>query len=410
MSKTATLRRPARLRAGRALLETVAGERGNKLKVDREKRIIYGVKVLGRFSQNKHVEGTTGSEYSPQAMKQACQLYEGMTVRTDHADRKNPSAGRSVYETFGQLQNCRIDGDAVRADLYYLPDHPMTNNVLADVESGLGVFGLSHNARAGREIVRNGRLVIEELELVRSVDLVDKPATNRNLWESVTVAKTFREILEELVEAETDKARKACASALMEDDGAYMDAPVESAPSDPDEALKAGFRAAIDAVLNDDSLSVKDQLKKIGELLKTEEKLVGGGDSGGGAAADTTESQDAKGDEGDSADEKKNKEESMKERLDQLERKDACRDLCESLGFAPTKDQLADLMEIGSDTARKRVAEAYKAAGGKAAAPVRGGPRSRTPGTGRTVTESQRAAPSGRPMPTTTKGFLNKVR
>src|SRR4051812_10441209 len=83
---------------GRVLVETVAGD-GSPLKVDRDKGIIYAVKVLGRYSQNRHVEGTSGSEYSPRAMKQACDLYEGMTVRVDHPDRKNPSAGRSVHDT-----------------------------------------------------------------------------------------------------------------------------------------------------------------------------------------------------------------------------------------------------------------------------------------------------------------------
>jgi hypothetical protein len=180
---------------GRVLVETVAGDPA-PLKVDRDKGVIYGVKVLGRYSQNTHVEGTTGSEYSGQARRQACELYEGMTVRINHPDRKNPTANRDVYDTFGQLRNCREDGDDVRADLHYLKGHDLAERVCEDVERGLGVYGLSHNARAGRETVRDGRLVIEELELVRSVDLVDKPATNRNLWESVAVAKTFREILE----------------------------------------------------------------------------------------------------------------------------------------------------------------------------------------------------------------------
>lgn len=69
---------------------------------------------------------------------------------------------------------------------------------------------------------------------------------------------------------------------LMEDDMAppnLGDTPVEPAPeaaSDPDEALKAGFRAAVVAVLDDDTMDVKAKLTKLKELLTTEEKLLSG--------------------------------------------------------------------------------------------------------------------------------------
>jgi hypothetical protein len=137
-------------------------------------------------------------------------------------------------------------------------------------------------------------------------------------------------------------------------------------------------------------MDVKAQLKKIGELLKTEEKLLGG-DEPKDKPVDAAESEDKKGDEGDAADEK-DKKESVEARLDALDRKDKARDLCESIQFIPSKEQLADLVAIGDDAARKRVAEAYKAAAGKAAAPARGGPRSRAPG--RNVAE---ASSPGRP-------------
>ena len=217
--------------------------------------------MLGRYSGNSHgVDGADSTEYTPEAMSGALPLYEGCTVRTDHPDRRNPKATRSVNETFGQLRNCRVEGNCVRADLHYLKSHHLADSVCEDVERGLGVWGLSHNAFAGKTSVKNNRYVIEQIEEVRSVDLVDKPATNKNLWESreaPTVSVTLRDILEAVSPRLTRKKRKWADHLLEDDDPAgMMDAPAPDmvAPpdesTDPDDALKCGFRASVMAVVD----------------------------------------------------------------------------------------------------------------------------------------------------------------
>lgn len=163
------------------------------LKIDKDKGIIYRVKVLGRFSRNSHgaAEAENGTEYTLQAMKSELPLIEGRKVKTDHPpDRTNPGKERTIDATFGVLRNCLIESDehgdpAIWGDLHCLTTHPMYPRVLEDVEKQLGVYGLSHNAAASKERMDRDRglLVIEEIGIVRSVDLVDKPATNRNLWE-----------------------------------------------------------------------------------------------------------------------------------------------------------------------------------------------------------------------------------
>jgi hypothetical protein len=183
---TATIRR----RTLRGLFEEVATSAA-ALKVDRERGVIYGVRVLGRYSKNNHgiLEATLGTEYTPECMRQALPLYEGAKVKADHPlDRSRPGAERPVEATLGLLKQCRIRNDengnpCIYADLYYYRSHPMADRVVEDVERRLGGFGLSHNAASSKERLDGGRLVIEEITVVRSVDLVDKPATNRTLWE-----------------------------------------------------------------------------------------------------------------------------------------------------------------------------------------------------------------------------------
>jgi hypothetical protein len=180
----------------RTLLELVAPTTrpGARLRVDTDAGIIFGVRVLGRFSRNSHGApgAVNGTEYTRACMESALPMYEDAPVKVGHpADRNRPGVERSPTETFGTLRNARVETDeqgepCVRADLHFYTTHPLAERVVEDVQRGLGKFGLSHNAAAARERVDRGsrRLVIESLALVRSVDLVDNPATNRNLWEA----------------------------------------------------------------------------------------------------------------------------------------------------------------------------------------------------------------------------------
>ncbi|HJZ58388.1 MAG TPA: hypothetical protein VKE74_25830 [Gemmataceae bacterium] len=193
-------------RSTRSLVEQVqAAPPGSPLKVDRNRGIIYGVKVLGRYSRNSHHQpGAEGTEYSASCMDDAVRrrLYEGVKVFTNHPPivngRRNAGAERSVQDLFGVLRNVKSksgrDGQpGIYADLHYFKTHPLAQSVIEDVERGLGGFGLSHNAASDCQRERVDRatrhLVIECLAEIRSVDLVDRPATNRNLWESAPRAR-----------------------------------------------------------------------------------------------------------------------------------------------------------------------------------------------------------------------------
>lgn len=189
---------------------------------------------------------------------------------------------------------------------------------------------------------------------------------------------TARQLIES-VSKTLSKARQKWAVALLEDDAMdpALTAPVEDAPTDPDQALADGFEAAILAVVKDETMDAAAKAKKIAALLKTHEKLT--------AEPEPEAPSETPAEEGEDADEKDKK---MESRLRELEAKDACRDLCESMDFTPNNDQLAALVAIPHATARKTVAQAFKdAKGGKSQT----GPRSKAMG-GSKLTESREPA------------------
>lgn len=375
---------------------------GASAAVDRDRAVIRNVKVLGFHSPNGHGQpgAAGGTDYTESAMRDALPLYEGVQVMVDHPDRSRLGAERSAYDCLGVLRNARLTPDGIRADLHLDPAHQLAESVMNDVERKLGRFGLSHNAR-GDGPVKNGRYVITTIEEVRSVDLVTRPATNKNLWESVPVKTTLRAILESRLPT-LSKSRRLHAKTLLEMDeyatadmagdapASPLDAPVEVA-SDPDQALKDGFRAAIDAVLDDDSLDVSAKVKKISEYLKTHDKLTAAAEPAPPVAEADDEKDEAKDDEvKESAcdtkdDDKKHTYESRE--LAALRSEKAARQLCESLKFAAPQSVIDTLAKIADADARKASAEAFKAA---AAAKAADRPRSVPPG--RPLAESRDGA------------------
>lgn len=255
----------------RSLAESVWGS--EPLKVDRDAGIIYGVKVLGLESDN-------GRTYLPEAAEAAVPLYEGVHVNIDHPTDANgnpkPTRTRSSYDRFGKLQNARfVEGQGIFADLAYLKAHPMADRICEAAERMPDTFGLSHNAD-GDEVMQGGQRVVRKLFEVRHVDVVADPATTKSLCESRNMAQTTVGKLMESFDARCTKKLQKRIKQLLEDDMMPADAPVDAPAegADPDQALKDGFRAAMNAVLDDDSLDATAKLAKLKELLETHENLA----------------------------------------------------------------------------------------------------------------------------------------
>ena len=379
---------------------------GATLRVDRDAGIIYGVRVLGRFSKNTHnADGATkGTEYPPETQRAALELIEGQTVRTDHPERSNPDKARSVFDTFGVLRNPRIENrdgqDGTVADLHYLKEHPLASRVLEDVERQLGRFGLSINAYSGKESVKNGFLVIEEIAEVVGVDLVDRPATTRNLFESQQPKKpgktmktiTLRQVFENLKKIPPRKGgftpnRAKWANRLLEADdtmpvdiAAEMPAAAGDEGDDPDAMMAAAFRASCIAVLDSDA-DLKTKLNKIKDILTTEEKLLAKEEPEAPEETVQEADEDAKKDDEKKTEEEESKQESKAAKaksgksvledadaveLARLRREKKVRALCESKGVNPTGAQfkaLAAMEDADRTEFLTELAEAGKAAG-----------------------------------------------
>jgi len=147
------------------------------LRVDRERGVIQGVKILGLASANRRT-------YLPEALREAVKLYESVAVNVDHI---RSGELRSYRDRIGKLVNVRFANDGLYGDLVVNPRHPLAEQLFWDAEHCPENVGLSHDAR-GKTAVRNGQVVVEAIESVRSVDLVAEPATTKSLYEAAVDA------------------------------------------------------------------------------------------------------------------------------------------------------------------------------------------------------------------------------
>lgn len=189
--------------------------------IDREAGIIRGVKIIGRHSKRGH-------EYTEAALQEAMPKYEGSPVCIDHMPAGQGANVRSIRDTWGVLRNVEIRGDGAYGDLHYLKEHAETPAILERAEKGIPM-GLSHNAQ-GKRARLHGREVVESITNVFSVDLVSRPATTTNLFESEerTVKTTLKELIEatgyqhasELIESLPSEVNATAEVELCEDDAA----------------------------------------------------------------------------------------------------------------------------------------------------------------------------------------------
>ena len=147
-----------------------------KMKIDKEKKIVYGVKFLGRESKN-------GRDYSDKAMQEYANLSEGESIFRNH------KKGSRLEEEFaGNGRNKRVEQDGVYGDWHY------TSNIAERVEDivDLKLTGLGMSLSGGgiQKKQPNGRMLIESYTSHRSTDLVVAPATVSGLFEQEDDKKT----------------------------------------------------------------------------------------------------------------------------------------------------------------------------------------------------------------------------
>jgi len=138
--------------------------------------VIRGVKIIGL--ESKH-----GYAYPADVLGRAVALYEGAPVFLMHPDPREKRQGhRLLRDHFGNLENVSSNGNGLFGDLNVRSSHPLAAQILE--EAPTASFGLSHNAVVERS--EDGSVITNIVE-VKSVDLVDDPATTRNLFEENTM-------------------------------------------------------------------------------------------------------------------------------------------------------------------------------------------------------------------------------
>src|SRR5271166_6097266 len=148
------------------ILQEYADNSGNRRTVDRARGVIPGVKLLGNVSKK-------GREYPRAVMAKALPLYEGMRVNVDHVD---PGQRRSLRDRIGLVKNVTLKEDGLYGDFHYNPKHGLAEQIAWDAQNAPQNLGFSHDTR-GSSTNRNGKVVVESIDKVLSVDLVANPAT-----------------------------------------------------------------------------------------------------------------------------------------------------------------------------------------------------------------------------------------
>jgi hypothetical protein len=170
---------------------------GRKLTVDREKSCVHNVKLSGFESKN-------GRRFAPEAVTQLASMLEGARVNVNHNDA-DLAAPRSYRDRFGKATNVKAESDGIYGTVHFNPKHAMAEAFAWDAENSPENCGMSpvyFPTKTSR--TRDGKLLIEGIRRVVSVDLVADPATTISLSESENpVSQDLSEALAESIEKVT---------------------------------------------------------------------------------------------------------------------------------------------------------------------------------------------------------------
>src|SRR5262245_46960336 len=278
-------------------------------KVDRAAAVIRGVKVLGLHSGN-------GNDYTTAVLEKALPLYESQRVNLDHPLRSAKKEDRKVSERFGKLQAVRLGADGLYGDLAYNPHHPMAESLLWWAENMPDCIGLSQNGHGTGKKKPDGRWQVESITSVQSVDLVADPATTKSLFEA----------------QEPDMPEPEEATT-----------PVQTA-GDHAQQMADAFANAVMAVVKDTSMDLQGKMKKIKDILKAQEKLLG------------KEEEEAPSEEGGEGEASESLSAERRE-LEQLRKERGVRELCESMGYVPDALMVEALVSLPDEAKRREMVE-----------------------------------------------------
>lgn len=343
----------------------------NPNRVDRERGVIRGVKIVGMQSRNKR-ESSKGRRYTRECLTAARRLYEGLKVRANHPTPLDQRTGadRKTEDVLGELFNVRLGHDGLYGDLRYLKSHPLAERLCEAAERMPGAFGLSHDvAKWQGDYDGDGVYVITAIERVDGVDLVDSPGTTSGLFESegkrmkTKKPKAKPRIkLDDLVERLEKKGALRESLEKLRESGDMDGAMMLGEGADAESSVNNAFMTACQSVLADGKADRKAKLAKLGSIMEAQEKLIA---SGALTKTDTaaeepdpdgvTESEDEEeGGEPDPDEEAaKRAQESLKQENARLKLRESCQTLARGMGVTLTETQLKAMTALENDAERK---------------------------------------------------------
>jgi hypothetical protein len=268
----------------RELREVIESGRIPAERIDRVNGVIRGVKFLGERSANpppfNHL-------YPKSTRAKAIPLLEGKKINGDHPSRDKATDARSIWDGIGLGYACNIKegGDGLYGDWHFNPKHPRAEDICWEAEHNPSGLSFSINGGSDHKRRTDDGVVVESIDSLQSIDLVSRGATTNGLFEDLIV--TTKRKVSVLIEAlkltrpgYSRGLREEAAAGVLSPDTMMDEPPAEAAPSEPadhEAALKTGFKGAMVAVLDDESMDMGAKLKKLKEIMTAQEKLLSGG-------------------------------------------------------------------------------------------------------------------------------------
>lgn len=222
------------------------------------------------------VQSRNGRKYPVKVLEESRALYEDRKIFVDHC---YDDSKRTIRERWGVAKNVHVDETGLRGDVHYLESHAATPSILETIQR-FNDIGFSHDA----DLATDSSGVVTQIARVYSIDIVNDPATTKNVREEHTEMKkaTLGAILRANVKV-APVARMLARVTEMEGDAIMLDGEVpevEESAIVGDDAISAAFKSAISAILDQDG-TVADKIAKIQSLLNAQAEVTGegGGDS-----------------------------------------------------------------------------------------------------------------------------------
>jgi len=205
--------------------------------------VVRGVKLLGLRSRNRRNYDTPG------VRKSAIKQLAGARVFIDHPD--TPSSPRSYRDAFGVVEDDvqYVPDRGYYGGIRYNPKHFLADQFIWDVKNNPSGLGMSVNARLiyGPKKDKNGDEVVESIEMIRSIDVVTKPATSAGIFEheeeSVMDLSTLKDkhadIVEQIAAEERAKFAKSSETSEVEKTMAELQKRLKEATEQLAEVKKA---------------------------------------------------------------------------------------------------------------------------------------------------------------------------